>query len=119
MTVLPCSQRDVEVTGCERSTEHDAFRILADVDEPADANDPVAETADVDIALRVYLGERKKGQIESPAIVEIELRRLIDHRRKILRSARVTAGDRGPPNQALFVGQMHRIEQTLFGGDRR
>src|SRR5450759_2337917 len=110
---------NVEVAGCQHAAEDDASGILGDVDEPADADDPVAEAAYVDIALRVDLGERKEGQIQSSAIVEIELCRLIDHRRKILRSAGIAAGDRGTADQALFVGQMHRVEQTFFGGDRR
>src|SRR5687767_7094560 len=43
---------DVDVACGQRSAEHDALRVLADVDEPADADDLLAEAAHVDIALR-------------------------------------------------------------------
>jgi hypothetical protein len=92
--VLP---RDVEVARGQRAAEHDAARVLRDVDEAADADDPVAEAADVDVALAVDLGERQKCQVEPAAVVEVELRRLLDHRGEVLPAARVAPVIGAPP----------------------
>src|SRR6185437_5482099 len=110
---------DVEVAGGQRAAEHDTLRVLADVDEAADADDPVAEAAHVDVALCIDLGERQEREVEPAAIVEIELRRLLDHRREILPAAGIAPGDRGAADDALLVRQMHGVEQAFFSGDRR
>ena len=78
---------DVEIAGRERAAEHDALGVLTDVDEAARADDPVAESADIDIALRIDLCERKEREVQSAAVIKIELRRLFDHRREILTAA--------------------------------
>src|SRR6266550_4440933 len=74
LAVLP---NNVQLSRSQRAAEDDAARVLADVDEAADADDPVAEAAHVDVAFRVYLRKRQEGEIESATIVEIELRRLL------------------------------------------
>src|SRR5205085_7625502 len=43
--------RDVEIAGRQRAAEDHALRVLADIDEAADADDLVAESAHVDVAL--------------------------------------------------------------------
>ena len=105
MIVLPSLPRDVEIAGRQRAAEDHALRVLADVDEAADADDPVAEAADVDVAFGVDLGEREEREIETAAIVEIELRGLLDHRGEVLPAARVAARDRRAADDALLVGQ--------------
>src|SRR5690242_20763640 len=70
----PALPADIELARGQRATEHDTAGVLADVDEAADTDDPVTETADVDVALRVDFGEGKEGKIETSAVIEIELR---------------------------------------------
>src|SRR5205085_12161681 len=87
-------------------------------DEAADADDPVAEAADVHVAFRVHLREREEREVEAAAVVEVELRRLLDHGREILSAARVASGDRRAADDALLVGEMHGVEDALLGSDR-
>src|SRR5215468_5080270 len=47
LAVLP---GDVEIASSQRASEHDAPRVLADVNETADTDDLVAEAADVDVS---------------------------------------------------------------------
>ncbi len=119
MTVRPCSQATSRSPAVSVPPKTTHLRVLADVDESADADDPVAETADVDVALRVDLGEREKREVQAAAVVEVELRRLLDHRREVLSAARIAAGDRRAADQPLLVGQEHGVEQAFLGRDRR
>src|SRR5262249_36569497 len=70
----------------EGSAEHHVLGVLADVDETAHADDLGAEAADVDTASRIDFRERKEGDVEAAAVVEVELVRLIDDRIVVLRS---------------------------------
>ena len=116
LAVLPLH---VEPARGERAAEDHALRVLADVDEPADADDLVAEAADVHVAVRVDFREREEREIETAAIVEVELRRLLDHRGEVLRAARIAACDGRTADQPLLVGEDHRVEQVFFRGDGR
>src|SRR5215831_10284853 len=108
----------VDIAGGQRSAEYHALRVLADVDEASNADDLVAEAADVDVSLRIDLGEGKKREIQPTSVVEIELRGLLDHRREVLATARVAACDRRTADDALLVGEVDRIEQTFLGRNR-
>src|SRR6266702_6466710 len=88
---LPRFPSDVATARRQRAAEDHALRVLADVDEATHADDLVAEAADIHVALRVDFGERKEREIEAAAVIEVELRRLFDHRGKILRAARIAA----------------------------
>ena len=67
------------------------LRVLADVDEAADADDLVGEAADVDVAVAVDLGEGQEREVEPAAVVEVELVGLVDHRVVVLRGAGIAA----------------------------
>src|SRR5690242_20683874 len=69
LTALP---PDIEIACGERASENHAFRVLADVDESSDADDPVAEAADIDVPLRIDFRERQESEVKPAAIVEIE-----------------------------------------------
>ena len=111
--------RDIEITRRQGAAENDASGVLADIDEPADTDDLVAETADVDVSLRVDLRKREKRKVQAAAVVKVELGRLLDHGRKVLSPARVPAADRGASDQALLVGQKHCVEQPFLGRNGR
>ena len=96
--------RDVEIARGQRAAEDHALRVLGDVDEPTDTNDPVAETTHVDVTFGVDFREGQEREIETTAVVEIELRRLLDHRREVLSAARIAAHDRRSADDALLVG---------------
>ena len=87
----PSLAGDLEPAGREGAAEDHALGVLADVDEAADADDLVAEPADVDVARRIDLGEGQEGEIEPAAVIEVELVGLVDHGVVVLRGAGVGA----------------------------
>src|SRR5437867_7968784 len=110
---------DVEVASGQGAAENHTLRVLTDVDESTDTDDPIPESADIHVAFGVYLREGKEREIQSPAIVEVELRRLLDHRREILPSTRVATHDWRATDQPLLVGQDCGVEQSFLGRDGR
>ena len=66
-------ERGLQSAGGEGAAEHHLPGVLADVDEAADADDLVAEPADVDVALGIDLGKGQEGDVEAAAVVEVEL----------------------------------------------
>src|SRR6266550_4220425 len=110
---------DVEIARGERAAEDHALRVLRDVDEAADTDNLVAEAAHVNVALGVDFRKRQEREIETAAVVEIELRWLLDHGSEVLSAARVAARDRRPADDALLIRQNRRVQQSLFRGNRR
>jgi hypothetical protein len=105
---------DVEPAGGEGAAEHHLARVLADVHEAADADDLAVEAADVDVAACVDLREGQEGEVETAAVVEIELVGLVDHRPEIPRRAGLVAGRRRAADQSLLVGEHDHVEHVLF-----
>src|SRR5882672_8120205 len=62
---IPVLPRDVEITCRQGAAEDHAPGVLADVDEAADTDDPVAEPTDVDVALRIDLGKGQEREVQS------------------------------------------------------
>jgi len=85
----------------------DVTGVLADVDKSAGAGGPGAEAAD--IAGAVCLGHTEKRLVEAPAVVEIELGRLIDDRRGIGHGAKVEPGRGDAANAAGLDGQGNAV----------
>ncbi len=110
---------DVQLARRQRAVEHDRAGVLADIDEAAHADDLVAKAAHIHVALGIDLREGQEGEIEPAAIVEIELRRLLDHGGEILAAAGIAAGDRRAADHALLVGQVHFLEQAFLRRHRR
>src|SRR5215831_4335636 len=113
--VLPA---DVEVTRGQRAAEDNASGVLADVDKAADPDDLVAETTDVDVSLGIDLREGQKREVQAAAVVEVELRGLLDHRREVLAATGIAAADRRAADDALLVGEIHGLEQAFLGRNR-
>ena len=62
--------------------------ILADVHKPAHSGDTPGEGRDIHMAATVYLRRPQRREIEPLAIIEIELRRLIDNRMGVQRGTK-------------------------------
>ena len=88
----------------------------ADVREAARPADPALERVDVDVALRVDLGEREAGDVEPAAVVEVEHVRLVDHRLVVEAGAALVAGDRRAAEDALLDGQHELVGDALLPG---
>ena len=54
---FPVGPADFQVPSREGSTKNNLLRVLADINESTYADNPVVETADVDIANRINLGK--------------------------------------------------------------
>ena len=77
---LPVPDREPEAAGREGADEHHALGVLADVDEAAGPGQARSELADVQVALGIGLREAREGDVEPAAVVEVELRGLVDDR---------------------------------------
>src|SRR3954471_23497278 len=110
---------NLESAGREGSAEHDFPRVLADIHEDADTDDRVAEAADIHVAFPVHLSEREKGNVETAAVVEVELIGLVDHRVVVLSRAGIGPHQRRAPNEALLIRQHDLVKEAFFRRDRR
>ena len=89
---MRCSTRSTNFGAAARregAEKHHLLGVLADVDEAAGARQPGAELADVDAALAVGLRHAEEGHVEPAAVVEVELRRLIDQRLDVAGGAEI------------------------------
>ena len=74
------ADRHLEPPGGERAAEHEPARVLGDVDKAPHPHEPAVEAGDVHIPRRVDLRGPQGSEVEATAVVEVELRRLIDDR---------------------------------------
>ena len=106
--------------GRERPEEEHAAGGLADVDEAAGADEPPAEAADVDVALAVGLCQAEEGLVQPPAVVEVELIRLVDDRLRIGGRAEAQTAGGHAADGARLDGQRDQVQDPLLvghGGD--
>ena len=108
---------DLQVAGGEGADEDDPLGRLRDVDETAGAGQPRPELADVEIALAIGLGQAQEGEVETTAIVEVELVRLVDDRLRIDGRAEVEARGRNAADDAGLGRQREQVDDLLFGRD--
>ena len=71
-----------------------------------------AELAHVQVATGVGLGQPEHRQVEPAAVVEVELRRLLDHRRKVLPATGISEHFSNPPEK-LAAEEFHREPRPL------
>ena len=62
----------------EGAAKHQCFGRLGDVDETTDAIEPRTEATDIHASFAVDFAETQKADVQSAAVVEVELRRLVD-----------------------------------------
>ncbi len=115
----PIADCDLQPARGERPGEYHLARVLADVDEAARAGQDRAEFADVQVAVTIRLRQSEHRHIESAAIVEIELVRLVDHRLRVGRHAEIESAGRHPADHARFGGERDRLQHALLGRHMR
>jgi hypothetical protein len=91
--------------------------LLTDVDEAAAARHPVAEPARIHVAAAVALGIAEAGDVQSTAVDEVELVRMVDGGGKVHRRAEVEPSERNTADHAWIDGERDQILDTLLGGD--
>ena len=102
-TQASIANRHLQGARREGSAEDDLLGELADVNEAAHADDPSIEPAHIDTARGIHLGKGKESQVQSAAIVEIELVRLVYNGGIVRGGARIRR--RHATDQALFIRQ--------------
>ena len=112
----PAVDGELEATRGQRADEIDPAGPGADVREAARAAHPALEGVDVDVALGVHLGERQAGDVEPAAVVEVEHRRLVDHRLVVEPGAALVAGDRHATEDPLLDGEDQLVGDPLLPG---
>ena len=95
---LPTRPAYVEAAAGECRAEDHRLRVLTDIDEAARADNSVAESTDIDVAVLVDLCERKKRQLETTTVIKVELIRLINHSLIIARCPRLITRRRSAPD---------------------
>ena len=105
---------DPQSAGDEGAGEDQRPGVLRDVDETAGTREAVAEPADIDAALGVGLRHAETGEVQSAAIVEVELLVLGDDRRRVERRAEIEPALRYAAEDAGFGGERHLIQQVLL-----
>ena len=93
--------------------------VLRDVDEAAGAREPLAEAADVDVALRVALREAQAGEVEAAAVVEVELLVLVQHGGRVQGGAEIEPALRQAADHPGLGGERQVFQHPLLGGHRR
>ena len=88
----------------ERAAENNFFRILGDIHESAWTYGKSAELGYVDVPPLVDFSEPQKGDVETAAGIEIELRRAVDHAAGISRIAEQRSGQQRAAVGAVFNG---------------
>src|ERR1700722_13806253 len=107
---------DLEPAGGEGPGEHNFLRTLGNVDEPAGAAHPSAEAADIHVAAGIHFCEREKSEVETSAVVEVELIGLVHHRFVVEPGTGVLA-DRGyAANDALLDRESDFFIEPFLGG---
>ena len=109
---------ELEPARGERADEVELPRARADVREAAGAAHAARERVHVDVAVAVDLGEREAGHVEPAAVVEVEHRRLLDHRLVVEAGAALVAGHRDAAEDPLLDGQHELVGDALLEGDR-
>jgi hypothetical protein len=85
--------------------------------EATAAGDPLAETAGVDVALAVALGETETGDVEAAAVDEVELVGVVDAGAEVDCGAEVEPTERHAADHAGIDGQRDQVGDALFVGD--
>ena len=110
---------DIEPAGGKGPCEHDFLRPLGNVDEPARTTHASAEAADIHVATSIHFCERKKGDVEPPAVVEVELVGLVHHGLVVKPCAGVFADRRYAAEDALLNREGDFFVEPFLGGDLR
>ena len=113
----PSSNRDLQPAGRERAAENDLLGVLADVDEAARARELRPEFADVQIAFAIRLRQPEESEIESAAIVEVELIRLIDDRLRVDAGAEINARRWHSADQSRLRRERDQVDDLFLIGD--
>ena len=109
MQSLPSAISYLETACRKRAREQQLLGVLRDVDEAAGAGKPSSEAADVDVSLRIGLRHAETGEVETSAIVEVELLVLLDDgfgiecRAEVEPTLRNTADDPGLGRRASHI----------------
>src|SRR2546430_15510441 len=70
---------DLEAACRERTCEKQFLGVLRDIDESPGACEPAPEAADIDVSVRVRLRHAEAGEVETAALVKVELLILLVH----------------------------------------
>jgi hypothetical protein len=87
-------RNELLVAAFEGEAETDQAGALRDVDETSGADDATAQPADVHIAVLINLAGTHEGGIQAPTVVEVELVRVRNDRRRMRGDAEVDAARR-------------------------
>ena len=114
---LSCLDSDLQAAGAEGSDEHNLLRVLADVDEAARPGQLAPEPADVHVSFAVGLREPQEREVQAPAVVQVELVRLIDHRLRVGGRAEIQSSGGNSADHSRLGRQRDQIDDPLLGGD--
>ena len=94
----------------------ETLRVLRDVHEPADARgSTLPKRPDIHIALGIGLGQSEEGRVEPAAVVEVELRGLVDDRVRVEGDAEIQPARRRPADRAGLHGEREALPHPLLG----
>ena len=114
----PILDRDLQPATGEGSSKDQLLGALGNIDESARAGEPGAEAADIDIAGRIRLRHAETSEVETAAVVKIELLILMHDGIRIERGAKIEPALRHSADDAGLGGQGKVLQHMLFGRDR-
>ena len=103
----------------EGAAEDDVLRILGDVDEAAAASDTRTEFGYVDVAVFVTFSQAQAGQVQTAAIVEVELGSLVHISFGIDRSTEADAAEGNAADSPGFDSHGQAVADAFFVSNRR
>jgi hypothetical protein len=114
---LAIGSRNLQLARTERADENNLLGVLADVDKAAGAGKLGTELADVEIAGAIDLGKAKKGCVQTPAIVEVELVGLVDDGLRIDGGAEIDAAGRDAADHAGLRRHRDQVDDLFLVRD--
>ena len=102
---------------CECSTEHKSPCVLRDIDEAANSGKSSPEFRDVHISMLIDLGGSQCCEVETSAVVEVKLRRLIDDGFRKAGCTKAESTGWNTANRTAFHGERHVRQQSAFRSD--
>ena len=106
--------RDFQSRGGQCTAENDPFGILGDVDEAARSGNPRTKFRYVDIADFVQFRHAEAGQVQTAAVIEIELAGVIDDRQRVDRATEPQSAAGNAADQARLDGCGQLVDDAFF-----
>ena len=105
---------DLQATCCEGAHKHHGTTVLRDVDETTRAGQLGSKAADIDAACRVAFGQTQAGQVQTAAVVKVELLVHVDDSIRIGGCTKIDARGWHASYDTGLGRQRHVLQNLLF-----